>query len=176
MSPPAVDGFCAECGYDYDAPDRNGIAAAIRSSVGRYQTYLLGPDAEVLRAHPTPGTWSALEYGCHVRDVFATQRARIELALCEDRPSFASMRREELVSEERYNEQSPAEVAREIAVGAEALAAELDTLGDDGWGRTGLYNYPAKQVRTIEWIARHTLHEAVHHLFDIDRLVTRPSL
>lgn len=127
---------------------------------------------DVLRSQPIAETWSGLEYACHVRDVFRVQRERVQLALAEDRPVFASMRREERVVEERYNEQHPAKVARQITDAAESLAATLESLGDDGWQRTGIYNWPTKRVRTVEWIGRHTIHEGEHHLKDIDRLVT----
>jgi predicted carbohydrate-binding protein with CBM5 and CBM33 domain len=96
------------------------------------------------------------------------------LAQAEDQPAFASMRREERVVEERYNEQQPGEVAREIAAAADALAAELEALDDRGWERTGIHSWPTTQVRTVEWIGRHTIHEGQHHLQDIDRL-TRPG-
>jgi hypothetical protein len=29
--------------------------------------------------------------------------------------------------------------------------------------------YPTPRQRSLEWVGRHTLHEAVHHLMDIDR-------
>ena len=37
------------------------------------------------------------------------------------------------------------------------------------WQRTGIYSYPTREVRTIEWIGRHTAHEGEHHLIDIAR-------
>jgi len=52
-----------------------------------------------------------LEYACHVRDVLRFQRERVALAQAEDRPRFASMRRDERAVAERYNDQDPAVVA-----------------------------------------------------------------
>jgi S-DNA-T family DNA segregation ATPase FtsK/SpoIIIE len=82
------------------------------------------------------------------------------------------MRREERVVEERYNAQSPAEVAREVVGAAASLSGTLESLDDGGWQRTGVYNWPSRQVRTVEWIGRHTIHEGEHHLQDIATLVT----
>jgi predicted carbohydrate-binding protein with CBM5 and CBM33 domain len=163
---------CDECGYDYDVVARDDISDALRAMGPRYVAVLGALDDAVVRAHPFPDTWSALEYSCHVRDVLRVQRERALLALAEDRPSFASMRREERVIEERYNGQDPAQVAREIAEAAEDLAATLDALDDPGWERTGIYNWPTTRVRTVEWIGRHTIHEGEHHLRDIDRVST----
>jgi hypothetical protein len=42
----------------------------------------------MLRTRPEEGVWSALEYACHVRDVFLVQRDRLYTALVEDTPTF----------------------------------------------------------------------------------------
>lgn len=161
---------CEECGFDYDALPREELASTIRALGERYAEGLeASPD--VLRSHPMDGVWSILEYCCHLRDVLRVQKGRIQLALVEEAPTFASMRREERVSEQRYNEQVPLQVAGEIVSAADQLAALLESLDDSGWNRTGVYNYPSTEVRTVEWIGRHTIHECVHHLMDIDRLV-----
>jgi DinB superfamily len=163
---------CDECGYVYDAVARDDISDALRAMGPRYGAVLAAFDDAVVRAHPLPDTWSALEYACHVRDVLRVQRERALLALAEDQPSFVSMRREERVIEERYNEQEPSQVAREITDAAEDFAVMLDTLDDRAWERTGIYNWPTSRVRTVEWIGRHTIHEGEHHLLDIDRVST----
>jgi len=162
---------CRECGYEYGEIERGAIPEALRAMAVRYQAVLADSDTTVLRAHPRAGVWSALEYACHMRDVFRVQRERAQLALAEDEPAFASMRREERVVEERYNDQQPEQVAREVTGAAASLARLLESLDDDGWQRTGIYNWPERRVRTVEWIGRHTIHEAEHHLHDIDRLV-----
>jgi hypothetical protein len=163
---------CEECGFDYGGIARDDVPGALRSLGTRYQDVLGEVDDPVLRAHPLPDTWSALEYACHMRDVFRVQRERVQLALVEEEPAFAPMRREERVVEERYNEQQPAQVGREIRDAAESLALALEALDDDGWNRTGIYNWPERRVRTLDWLGRHGVHEGVHHLQDIDRLVT----
>jgi S-DNA-T family DNA segregation ATPase FtsK/SpoIIIE len=163
---------CAECGYCYGALGRPGIAPELRALARRYRDVLHGSGGERLRAHPRADTWSALEYACHVRDVLAVQRQRVQLARTEEQPAFASMRREERVLEERYNAQEPTEVAGRIQGGADALATTLEALDDAGWRRTGVYQWPTTAVRTVEWIGRHTVHECVHHLQDISLLVS----
>jgi hypothetical protein len=123
-----------------------------------------------IRAHPLPDTWSILEYACHMRDVLRAQRDRVALALATDEPTFPSMRREERVTEERYNEQSPSQVARELGASANALADAFDALDEAGWQRTGVYSWPERRPRTLEWVARHSMHEGEHHIMDIERL------
>jgi hypothetical protein len=158
---------CAECGYEYGETPRVGLPAALRDRASAYRPILVGLDDQVVRSHPAPGVWSILEYGCHVRDLLTVQRERVTQALDLDNPDFASMRREERVAEERYNEQVPTVVADQLADGADALAGQLESLDDAGWRRTGLYHWPVTMLRSVEWIGQHSLHECVHHLKDI---------
>jgi S-DNA-T family DNA segregation ATPase FtsK/SpoIIIE len=167
----AVMETCAECGYSYAALPRPEIAPELRGCALRYAELLDSVDEGRLREHRRPGVWSALEYTCHVRDVHRVQRARVLQALAEDEPDFASMRREERVLEGRYNSQDPAVAAAELAAAADALARTLEELDDPGWRRTGVYHWPTTAVRTVDWIGRHTVHESVHHLHDIGRLL-----
>jgi S-DNA-T family DNA segregation ATPase FtsK/SpoIIIE len=159
----------------YDEVARGDIPGSLRALAGRYDAVLSATTDAVLRSHPVPEGWSPLEYACHLRDVLQVQRERVLLALTEDQPAFASMRREERVTEERYNEQRPAAVAGEIAQAAQVFAETLEDLDDDAWQRTGVYNYPTTRVRTVEWIGRHTIHEGEHHLQDIEALVASAS-
>jgi S-DNA-T family DNA segregation ATPase FtsK/SpoIIIE len=162
---------CPECRYSYGALGRPEIAAALRGQALHYAQILDDGDGVRLRAHPRPAVWSALEYACHVRDVHRVQRDRVLLTATGDRPSFASMRGEERVLEERYNAQDPLVVAAEITAAADALARTLEALDETGWGRTGIYHWPTTEVRTVDWIGRHTVHESVHHLHDIEGLL-----
>jgi hypothetical protein len=163
---------CGECGYVYDTA-REAIAPALRDAAAEHAERLTTADAADLRAHTVDGTWSPLEYACHVRDVLLVQRERVDLAQTEDEPAFVPMGREELVVTRRYDEQPPAAVAEELTRAAGALAARLEQLDGAGWARTGIYNFPEPRPRTVEWIGRHTVHEVRHHLLDVDRLLGR---
>jgi DinB superfamily len=162
---------CAECGYEFDSLTSTEILRELTSLAAKHERLLSSADIGLLRAHPRPGSWSALEYGCHVRDVLRFQRERIGQAQTEETPEFASMRRDERAVEERYNDQDPVGVAGELAAAARQLNSSLAALDADGWQRTGLYPWPAPEVRTVAWIGRRTAHELAHHLFDSRRLL-----
>ena len=133
---------------------------------------LKGEDLDALvRAHPIEGTWSALEYACHVRDVFAVQRERVAQALVEDDYTPAPMRRDDRVTEMHYNEQDPTAVADDIAANATTLATYLENFTAADLARTMTYNYPEPQSRPLSWVAVHTVHEGEHHLLDIGRVM-----
>lgn len=103
------------------------------------------------------------------------QRDRVELAIRKDGPRFTPMGREERVVSERYNEQDPHRVGFEIADATGILAGELARLSPRSWEREGLYSYPTEQVRSVEWIARNTVHEGRHHLMDMERQLDAQS-
>jgi hypothetical protein len=161
---------CDECEFVYDELPQDQVGRALRTLPAQYGT-VLAVEPERLRAHPIAGVWSALEYACHVRDVFVVQRERVELALVEDEPSFAPMHREERVTSDRYNEQDPVQVEQELTVAARELAKLFDGLRPDQLARTGIYNYPSRAPRTLAWIGRHSVHEGRHHLQDIERVL-----
>ena len=87
----------------------------------------------------------------------------------EQQPAIVPMDRDRRVVDDAYNEQDPATVAGDLARAATALAVVLDRLDAPGWARTAVYNFPTTAVRDVDWLARHTLHEVVHHLMDVDR-------
>ena len=173
---PAVDGVCEECGFDYDGVADIEIGDKLRDFGRRYRVPLTrGLKGEALddlvRAHPQEGVWSALEYTCHVRDVFAGQRRRVEQALVEGELVYAPMGREQRAIDDRYNEQDPVTVADELAANAEAMAVTVEALTSEQWSLGGLYGYPEPTPRDLRWLARHTIHEGHHHLLDVGRVL-----
>jgi len=162
---------CTECGYEFESLDHGAIIEALPLLAESHVQLLASADPDLLRAHPREGSWSALEYGCHVRDVLHFQRDRVLLAQAQDTPEFTSMRRDERAVEERYNEQDPLEVARQLMTSARHLADTLGGLDESGWQRTGVYPWPVRAVRSVEWLGQRTAHELAHHLFDCRRLL-----
>lgn len=159
---------CDECGFVYEDLAPGDVPASLRAQPARYADALrTAVAAGVARVRPHPGTWSALEYTCHVRDVLQVQRERLRRALAEDRPVFAPMGRDERAVEDRYNEQDPERVLDELAQASADLTAALEELDTTGWRRVGVYPWPETAERSMAWLARHTVHETVHHLRDV---------
>jgi S-DNA-T family DNA segregation ATPase FtsK/SpoIIIE len=173
---PAEAFHCDECGYDYGEVAPDEAVAGIRELGRRYEAPLTrGLKGEtlddLLRAHPVEGTWSALEYACHMRDVLSVQRHRVTKALVEDDYAPKPMDRDGRVARDGYNEQDAAVVLTDLTANAIALADTFDALTPEQWARTMTYNYPVLEVRTLEWVAVHTLHEGKHHLLDVGRVL-----
>jgi S-DNA-T family DNA segregation ATPase FtsK/SpoIIIE len=138
---------------------------------GRLLAALLVHPAAALSERRTPDEWSPLEYACHVRDVLLMQRDRLYVALVEDEPSFKPMYRDERVAFDRYAQQIPEVVSAQLLMAAAMTAHAFAGLSDDQWERPLMYGYPEPSRRDVEWVARHTVHEMVHHQLDIERIM-----
>jgi hypothetical protein len=159
---------CEECGFVYDLSRSGHAGVEIRALAAEYATLLAREDA-ALRRRQQPDVWSALEYACHVRDVLLAQRERVLLARRETCPQMVPMGRDERVEHDGYNDQAPADVARQLTDAALKFANALSRLEPSDWERELVYNYPDRQPRSLHWLAVHTLHEVRHHLSDVRR-------
>jgi DNA segregation ATPase FtsK/SpoIIIE, S-DNA-T family len=158
---------CEQCGFDYAQLVIADSSDQLRSRVSAIVAELRERPIEVLRTRPSPTVWSALEYGCHVRDVLFVQRDRALLALVEDNPRFPPMYREERVTNARYETQDPAELREELTVAVRMLAELAGELTEEELSRPCVYNFPEPTQRDVGWLFRHTMHEVVHHLMDV---------
>lgn len=136
MPLPAVDGVCVECGFDYEAVGSEDVAERLRTFGSDYGGVLAGVAEIRLRRRPEPQVWSALEYACHVRDVFRVQAARLQRVVLEQRPVLGSAGMWQWPERDSYNGQDVGVVLSEVL-----------------------------------WLMRHTVHEGVHHLFDVARVL-----
>ncbi|MGH3562751.1 MAG: DinB family protein [Mycobacterium sp.] len=159
---------CDECGFEYHEDAAPNAASEIVAGAGALAALVCEPGVDV-RTRRSRELWSPLEYACHVRDILLVQRERVLAARRVDCPSFAPMGRDERVELDGYAEQDPAAVARQLADAGAMFANVLGRLDASEWDRTIVYNYPTKHVRTLGWVAVHTLHEVGHHLRDVQR-------
>lgn len=166
---------CGECGFHYDDVPRAELPGALRELAAQLSSRLRSTDHLALRRRPRPEVWAPLEYAAHVRDVLSVQRERIGRALVHDVPTFAPMRRDERVVEQRDVESDPEVVARELGDAADRLASLLVDLVPHEWRRSGTFPWPDPTVRDVDWMARHTVHELVHHLLDVARGLQGPT-
>lgn len=165
---------CGQCGYVYGSIAVAGIPETLRAIGAQYQAAILDPEvAGLVKMRPEPEIWSAIEYGCHVRDVLLTQRDRAIVALVEDSPSFARMHRDERVVLAGYQREDVAEVAGELTMAANLMAKLYEGLSSEQLARPCIYNYPEPSEQDVSWLGHHTLHEATHHLDDLRSVLAR---
>jgi hypothetical protein len=155
---------CPECGFDTATVVLDQVPEMVRANAAAWRVVL---DNERVRERPSDDTWSALEYGCHVRDVFRLYDERLALMLEHDDPDFANWDQDATAVQERYDRQSPSRVADELESAAFDLAARFEAVSGDEWARTGRRSDGA--TFTIDSFARYFVHDPIHHLHDVHR-------
>ena len=156
---------CPECGFDARGFPREEVGRMVRDNAETWKR-VLGETALVAR-RPDDDTWSALEYACHVRDVFSLYDHRLDLMLTQDEPTYPNWDQDEAAVAASYRDQDPARVATELGRAADDLANRFDTVAGSAWDRTGTRSDGAHF--TVESFARYLVHDPVHHLYDVER-------
>jgi hypothetical protein len=154
---------CSECGLDTRTISPDSVPAMIRANAASWQALLTEPGDKASR--PAPGTWSPLEYGCHVRDVLRLYLVRLDLMLTTDGPHYPNWDQDATAVEDRYAEQNPATVSAELEAAAELLARRFEQVSGEQWTRTGFRSDGAQF--TIETFARYFIHDPLHHYHDV---------
>ena len=108
------------------------LAERIRAATAPWPAILARPDATV---RPAPTVWSALEYGCHIRDGLAIFSRRLELMRADDDPLFENWDQDAAALEQRYWEQDPAVVSGELMAAAADNVAGWASVRVDEWER-----------------------------------------
>ena len=153
---------CPECGFDVTGFPREEAGAMIRVNATEWRD-ILGHDE--VRERPNDSKWSALEYACHVRDVFRLYADRLEMMLDQNDPTYPNWDQDATAVAEQYEEQDPNIVSSELGAAATALADRFDQVEGDQWERTG--NRSDGISFTIESFARYLMHDPIHHLHDV---------
>jgi hypothetical protein len=155
---------CDECGFDAGSYRREAIGDLSRQAAAIWPSLLATAHA---RTRPDDATWSALEYGCHVRDVFRLGLHRLRRMLGEDDPMFDNWDQDQTAIADRYELQDPAVVAGEICAAGEALAAAYESVDGEQWDRPGMRSDGSPF--TVESFGRYFLHDPIHHIVDVRR-------
>jgi hypothetical protein len=156
---------CPECGFEAYAFPRESAGALIRENGAQWQAVLARPD---VHRRPNDDTWSPLEYGCHVRDVYRVCLGRLRLMLADDDPEFPNWDQDATADDDRYAAQDPDLVAAELVDAARQYADAYDAVAGDLWSRPGTRSDGSRF--TVESLARYSIHDLVHHLVDVGAL------
>ncbi len=115
---------------------------------------------------PDDATWSALEYACHVRDVYRRYTARVGLMLAQDDPLFPNWDQDTSAVVDRYEQQDPDAVVEELEAAAGDLAGQLAPQSPVEWDRPGRRSDGASF--TVATLVRYMIHDPVHHVWDVE--------
>jgi hypothetical protein len=173
--PPLVgeDHICTECGLSYPELTIETAAQIIRSVPSAVRAAVTQVSPEALRRRPRLGTWSALEYICHLRDVYITSTIRVHRARTEDRPALEPMLNDLRARRFRYNEYAIGGVLDELAACVSGFCEEINRLTQSDCERT--VTRLRGEERTARWLVRQAAHEGQHHLQDIRDCLSVPA-
>lgn len=165
---PEEDHACHECGVDYRATDVAAALGALRALMRPVRQLVVSVSDRELRRRPAEGTWSMIEYLCHLRDVYAVYTIRLYRTRVEERPVLEPMLNDLRAARFRYNNRRVEPVLEELEANLEGFFDEVDRVRDEGWDRVALRR--PDEVRTARWMVRQAMHEGVHHLRDLSRI------
>jgi hypothetical protein len=154
---------CPECGFVAADVTIEQVGPAVRAGIPRWTQALVRPDA---RVRPDETTWSTLEYGAHVRDVFVLFSRRLSLMLREDDPLFDDWDQDAAAEAAGYASQDPMTVAVELEEAGRAIAELFDSVLPSQADRKGTRSNGS--VFTVTTFGQYFLHDVVHHLHDVD--------
>lgn len=153
---------CPECGFEAGRLPPEDLAGLVLDLTAPWPEVLARPG---VADRPDPATWSALEYGCHVRDVCRLFDERTRLVLAEDRPTFPNWDQDATAVAERYGEQDPVLVAAALTDAARAWSRTVAGVPADARGREGVRSDGSRF--DLVGLVRYGLHDLAHHLWDV---------
>ncbi|MGO9344260.1 MAG: DinB family protein [Acidimicrobiales bacterium] len=154
---------CPECSFDASSFPCHEVASSLQENASTWPSLLESPLA---RIRPSDQQWSALEYACHVRDVFRLFDRRLVLMLEQDDPLFDNWDQDATAVADRYDEQDPAVVVSDLLDAGAVLANRFDSVPTGAWTRNGRRSDGA--AFTIDAFSRYLLHDPVHHFHDVN--------
>jgi hypothetical protein len=157
---------CEVCGFVWDAVRADEVRSRVTAAATAMAARISRGGPSVVD-RPEPGTWSALEYGCHVRDVLYNLRDRIVVGLAEDDPVPKAMFADLRIERGLYAADDPATLAAELDLAGGLFARTVAALDDEALARPIFYGWPTPATRTLLWVAAQALHETEHHLADV---------
>lgn len=160
------DHVCASCDLRYVALGISEARALIAGVPERVRAVVDAIPEPARRERPAPDRWSAVEYVCHLRDVYVTYTVRLHRVRTEDRPVLEPMLNDLRARRFAYNDSDLDAVLGELAASVAGFLEECVQVRDSEWDRVAT-RLPGEE-RTARWLVRQAAHEGVHHAKDLD--------
>jgi DinB superfamily len=166
---PAEDHLCERCALRYSDLSYVDVLLQLTPLAAQIRRLVTSGEPAQLTVRASADEWSAVEYLCHLRDVFVTSTIRLHRARTEENPHLDPMLNDLRVRRFRYNDWPVAAVLDEIDATSMGFIDEVQRLSPSDFERVA--TGPMGDQRTALWFVRHALHEALHHRDDVARLV-----
>jgi hypothetical protein len=152
---------CRECGFDWSISFGDTLSLA-ESLPERYDYLLIGRDGS--ERHPDL-IWSACEYTCHVVDNFRIWGERLAGAALGSMALIAPYDSDLLAAARAYASVPLVGALWALGRAQSDWRAAVDLADESGV----VLHHPSRGEQAVEEVARGNVHDAVHHLWDIER-------
>lgn len=158
---------CDECGFDGAGVWPDHAADFLDGLGAEWEARTTHLTDEEIRQRPAEGVWSRLEYAAHSRDVTAmvgwAMREILEGRTVPDGPPIDV---DDVAHAARYNDLDLKTVIEELTTNAQRVARHTRRARAIDWFRSApIDGSPTIALDTL----RHVVHDAAHHLMDVDR-------
>jgi hypothetical protein len=155
---------CEECGFDGESWSDGAAIDALGLLGPRWAQAISGLDPDQLEQRPVSDMWSIAEYADHVREVLFAMRFLLDSAINDPGINLGT-------APEPIFTPTPRLIDIEAALEgidreASALQHALRDLPGESWNATARVD---NDEIDVHWICRHAIHDATHHLGDVDR-------
>lgn len=157
---------CDACGFDSDLYNRADTVSSQPIVPAVIEAAYEGLADELLAVRPDATTWSIGEYVDHVREVAFGNRFAIDLAVSQPGTDVGNAPESTFANEVR-NVDVPVALAACTAE-FDALGQRLAGLSDHDWSAPVIVD---GEPTPVGWFARHVIHDGLHHMADIGRIV-----
>jgi hypothetical protein len=156
---------CQQCGFNGDDWSDVGALEALEELPSRWAIAVSGLTFRDANRRPVPEIWSIAEYADHVREVLFGMRFLLETAISLPGTDLGASPESRFDAEPRQIEVKSAldGIDRESTT----LRASISELPATAWESTITLDNTGVDPH---WIVRHAVHDATHHLLDVERL------
>jgi MOSC domain-containing protein YiiM len=162
---------CDECGFRWELWSPEQAASVVGVTGALLRGALEGVELELANTRPAADSWSILEYVDHIRDALWVWRFAADAAVGEPGIDLRTDEGPVMNSDVTRFDDVAAVIANAEVEGAQ-LSSTLRALDAEQWGAHCLVSDGVIDQR---WIARHALHEVLHHLHDVARIRVGPG-
>lgn len=164
------DHVCSSCPFSFVEHDVDRAVSVIAEIPARARRLFASLDESAVRRRQD-GVWSAVEYLCHLRDVYATFTIRLHRARTEDDPALEPMLNDLRARRFGYRDAAVEPALDQLQAYVGGFLAEVARIRPEDWTRP-VHRLPDEH-RTALWLVRQAAHEGVHHLRDIAEVAER---
>ncbi|MCC6566229.1 MAG: DinB family protein [Chloroflexi bacterium] len=153
---------------------RNRHLLMLERTLKTLSSVITAADSADLRAkRDGPDGWTPLDIVCHLRDLEPLFISRAQSVIDHDNPTFVTYNVNQLVIDNNYAAQDPAEALAELSASRARTLALFRAVQDDQWARTGIH--PAYGLQTLLDVLMHIAHHDLDHIEQMTRVLAQES-